>query len=749
MLKKVLNATTVKNVKELISLIEEKYEIDWQPIGGKTSNHSTFQMLQDGEYGIIERLTNGIDAVIEKEYYLNPDPSIRSPRKSAEKYFNIVNGDLSSYATKDIDNDNRNLVLLKVLESGKINRPTIEVRDRGIGLTAEEFPNTILSLQGGNKLDKFYLAGTFGQGGSTANIFSEHTIYISKPILKKNSENKITFTITREFDDPEHIKTPIHQYMVDKKTGLPISIVDDENLFESGTAVRHVEMNVGNYGKSSAIAPGSNSLLFFINNTLFNPILPIKVLECRENVAKINIERNNNSRLIHGFNSSLNSNSNNKIVASNTVICKYTFGGEFKLNYWIIDSVDDYKNFNNRNTPLLFTINGQVQGTQGNKVLTSVGRPYLMDHIIINVDCDGIRDCWKTRLFTSDRVRFAHNDQSDALKEQVKSILESDNVLAQYNKLFHDRLLKESSDNMSEVLNRKIENKLDVYFSSGGIGKLTIVDKPITPHIPFVSTAIADFPTFIQITNQNPCEVEIGKNLSLNYQSDVDHNKYDLLSNLRFTASDEEKISDVVSRNFYRNGHGLYMFKFSTDVKVGDQLYLKIYVNGYEYDKNLSDTLLVKIIDRKPEKTTSDGESDKKSSPKINTICLTKEDPAYYTIFGDDESNVIDLKDNGDSIDIYINMEIRALNKLIENINTKEEDKNKITILKEEYTKQLAFYRLLLHFEQKKTSDELDEEKLNKECKRVAVLISGMINDNLSVYIKEIGDINESSRISE
>ena len=44
---------------------------------------------------------------------------------------------------------------------------------------------------GGNKLKKFYLAGTFGQGGSTANIFSKHTLFISKPIPEKNNSNKI------------------------------------------------------------------------------------------------------------------------------------------------------------------------------------------------------------------------------------------------------------------------------------------------------------------------------------------------------------------------------------------------------------------------------------------------------------------------------------------------------------------------------------------------------------------------------
>jgi hypothetical protein len=43
----------------------------------------------------------------------------------------------------------------------------IEVRDRGVGLKPEEMPSTILSLNESNKIRKHYLAGTYGQGGSS------------------------------------------------------------------------------------------------------------------------------------------------------------------------------------------------------------------------------------------------------------------------------------------------------------------------------------------------------------------------------------------------------------------------------------------------------------------------------------------------------------------------------------------------------------------------------------------------------
>ena len=208
-------------------------------------------------------------------------------------------------------------------------------------------------------------------------------------------------------------------------------------------------------------------------------------------------------------------------------------------------------------------------------------------------------------------------------------------------------------------------------------------------------------------------------------------------------------ISDVVARGFYKNGHGLDVFKISTNAKVGDEIHLKIFLNGYEDDENLSDSIIVKIVDKKPDKEKGESDSDQKQNPKINVVSLCKDDQNYELIFGGKEDQVVDLKDNGESIDIYINMEIKSINKLIENIKIKEEDINKIKILKNEYIKQIAYYRLMLHYENKNSDEEIDLEKMNNECLRAAALITGMINDNLSVYIKEAGDLDESSGISQ
>ena len=45
----IAKANSVKDIDELIRLLESKYETEWIPVGNNESNHSTFQMLERGE----------------------------------------------------------------------------------------------------------------------------------------------------------------------------------------------------------------------------------------------------------------------------------------------------------------------------------------------------------------------------------------------------------------------------------------------------------------------------------------------------------------------------------------------------------------------------------------------------------------------------------------------------------------------------------------------------------------------------
>ena len=64
-------------------------------------------------------------------------------------------------------------VVVRLLDSDPRITPTIEVQDTGIGIAQGEFPSTILSLNQINKINKWFVMGRFGQGGSATYRFSK------------------------------------------------------------------------------------------------------------------------------------------------------------------------------------------------------------------------------------------------------------------------------------------------------------------------------------------------------------------------------------------------------------------------------------------------------------------------------------------------------------------------------------------------------------------------------------------------
>jgi hypothetical protein len=142
--------------------------------------------LQNGEYGLVERLTNAIDAVIEKQKLINQFVDDVTAKdilaKSFPKYFQFLQESiLNRKYLKDIY-DAKEQIILRILDSDIDEEPTFEIYDAGIGIDGNNFKSTILSLHGLNKTSstKKYLIGTYGQGGSTSLQFAKATIIFSK-----------------------------------------------------------------------------------------------------------------------------------------------------------------------------------------------------------------------------------------------------------------------------------------------------------------------------------------------------------------------------------------------------------------------------------------------------------------------------------------------------------------------------------------------------------------------------------------
>src|SRR5262249_45197864 len=128
----------------------------------------------------VERLTNGIDAILEAQFEAhNGVPECRTPKEAARAWLNVPEGGLSAMTPAERRALAQQTTIRVLNGEGRESR-LLEIRDYGVGVTPESMPRTILSLNEINKIQKHYLAGAYGQGGSSSFAPSKQTLIASR-----------------------------------------------------------------------------------------------------------------------------------------------------------------------------------------------------------------------------------------------------------------------------------------------------------------------------------------------------------------------------------------------------------------------------------------------------------------------------------------------------------------------------------------------------------------------------------------
>jgi hypothetical protein len=125
---------------------------------------------------------------------------------------------------------------------------------------------TILSLGASNKIQKHYLAGTYGQGGSSTLNFCKYSLIVSRSF----GTDFIGFTIARYQDlPPDLFKVGNYVYMhIDNQ--IPRVLASSSDL-PHGTIVIHYGYDLSKY----AGPVGPRSLYGAMNRVLFDPTMPV------------------------------------------------------------------------------------------------------------------------------------------------------------------------------------------------------------------------------------------------------------------------------------------------------------------------------------------------------------------------------------------------------------------------------------------------------------------------------------------
>src|SRR5262249_52896005 len=147
-------AATTDEVERALDSFEATHQsqLRWTSFGLRDNNRGVIEVSTDPGRSLVERITNGIDAILEAEHAGHPrSPICRTPKEAATAWLNVPDAGLSDMTPRQ----RRTLaerVMIRLLPGDGREGRTVEVRDQGVGMAPDEMGRTILSLNESNKV---------------------------------------------------------------------------------------------------------------------------------------------------------------------------------------------------------------------------------------------------------------------------------------------------------------------------------------------------------------------------------------------------------------------------------------------------------------------------------------------------------------------------------------------------------------------------------------------------------------------
>ena len=465
--RQVWEAKTATEARAIIAICEQRFHC--RPVAvGRENNIGTINIASDSGLALVERLTNGLDSLIELAVKLNPATSEPASPEAAVRLFFAVpaggHGDMSESERRSLGEN----LTISMRESGVPKRPSICITDLGIGQHPTQFSKTLLSLNETNKVGQYYTMGTFGQGGSTTLGFSNYAILCSRrhpDLLEDGEPDSVGFTLAYEEDtDPNTSKLPRYVWIVDE-SGLPFQLPTEAfPELEHGTRVMHIE-----YDCQGLEGQFTTQMWQFLNNALFDPVLPF-VLEGdrtpNERLARSRVILGNHVRLSH-----VDRAKGDLAVAAHDahkiMLQEY---GSVTAKWWVLerpvgstsrsDPVDSYAK---PDSAVVMTLHGQRQATQRRTWLKDTTKlPFLYKQMIVNINTNDLNGLGRRLVYASTRERARQSDLSRRIFDEVAQLIREDETLKQLNHEARERRLAESS----RAANEKVQKRLSQFIKT-------------------------------------------------------------------------------------------------------------------------------------------------------------------------------------------------------------------------------------------------------------------------------------------
>jgi hypothetical protein len=452
---------------------------------GRPNNIGTIRMGSDPGLALVERVTNGIDSLLELGVLLDGATSVATPEEAARRLWGVPVGGLAEMTESERRRLGENL-LVSLHESGDGKRPSIRIQDAGVGQHPSDFHSTLLSLNESNKVGKPYTMGTYGQGGSVTFGFSEWTVIASRRhprLLAAGQRDVVGWTVVFEEEtDPSKNILPRYVWLV-RSDGSPLELAPTcLPKLEFGTRITHVKYDV-----QQLRGPFTTQMWQFLHATLFDPVLPFLLSGDRRGDPK-KAGGEMDSRVIIGNAARLRNidraRGDLRLAAADTHQLMLGSGyGTVEVSWWALSrpegsasKSDAAAGYVQANNAVSITLHGQRQDAEARTWIKDKAHlPFLYKNMVVSVNANGLTPTGRRELFASTRERATESELRKLIYEQVADLIRTDDDLRRLNYEEKEKLLRRSTAAANEKVRKRlgkfIKTKLKGTVAPGSTGK--------------------------------------------------------------------------------------------------------------------------------------------------------------------------------------------------------------------------------------------------------------------------------------
>ena len=500
--KALVGATRVDDVEAAVAVFESSHPgVIWLSLG-RENNRGAVEAASDPGRSLIERLTNGFDAILEAEWVRHKGrPECASPREAAEAWLGLPSSGLAGYSRRDRQRLADNLSIYLDDGEGSWSERTVVVRDRGTGILPDQMPGTILSLNESNKSRKKYLIGAYGQGGSSTFASSKYTFIASR----FSEQPAIGFTVVKFLEPPADDELKVGNYVYLALDGKVLTVDLPLDKFATGTHVQHFAYDLSHYG--GALGPGS--VYGLLNQVLFDPVVPLW-LDNKVHGWRRTIKGSRNA--LNGAVDEGDENQRGPDLSHNVPMFFVPIGdyGMVGIEYWVLqgNTKRPSASFVNPSKPIILTVNGQSHA-ELSQVLVRKGAelPYLRQRLICHVDCNKLTPDAKRVLFVSNREEVRRGQVYTCIEEEIIRVLKSDDDLRRLNDEARERGLQQQDEEAQREMQSEVARLLRLHGASVEVGGGSAAAEvgsgrrvaPRGPRSPLTPIVSQEPPTYVRI----------------------------------------------------------------------------------------------------------------------------------------------------------------------------------------------------------------------------------------------------------